>query len=362
MKRLANCIFLICLCLVLVACGSNEQLLPATTSNLPTFTEAQEITQPETENSGKSVADSAVRGHILIAYFSQVDIVPDGADAVSHATPASGNTESAALEIQKQVGGDLIGIKTVKVYPVSHQECSAIAEEEMRSDTRPELSTHIANMDDYDTIYIGYPIWWHQEPMAIRSFLEEYDFSGKTVVPFCTSLAAGIEQSEENIKKMIPDATVLPGHRIQTGRGSLTEEITDWLSELNGRITESNMEETDVKIKITVGDTELTATLENNATTRALIDQMPMTLPMMDLYGREMCYRYGAYALPTDHLRSDGYEIGDIAYWAPGGSLVILYAQNGENFERQHLGHIDSGVELFETTGDANVSFELVKG
>ena len=74
-----------------------------------------------------------------------------------------------------------------------------------------------------------------------------------------------------------------------------------------------------------------------------------------------MCYRYGAYALPTDHLRSDGYEIGDIAYWAPGGSLVILYAQNGERFERQHLGHIDSGVELFETTGDVNVSFELVK-
>ncbi len=125
---------------------------------------------------------------------------------------------------------------------------------------------------------------------------------------------------------------------------------------------ETNMEETDVKIKITVGDTELTATLENNATTRALIDQMPMTLPMMDLYGREMCYRYGAYALPTDHLRSDSYEIGDIAYWAPGGSLVILYAQNGERFERQHLGRIDSGVELFETTGDANVSFELVKG
>ncbi|MCM1330571.1 MAG: cyclophilin-like fold protein [Ruminococcus sp.] len=107
-------------------------------------------------------------------------------------------------------------------------------------------------------------------------------------------------------------------------------------------------------------ETELTAVMEDNATTRAIIEQMPMTLPMMDLYGREMCYRYGAYALPTDNLRSDGYEVGDIAYWAPGGSLVILYKQNGEQFERQHLGHIDSGIEVFENTEDAGVRFEVV--
>ncbi|MDO4290073.1 MAG: cyclophilin-like fold protein [Eggerthellaceae bacterium] len=123
---------------------------------------------------------------------------------------------------------------------------------------------------------------------------------------------------------------------------------------------ESEAEDTEVNVKITVGDTELLATLENNATTRAIVEQMPMTIPMMDLYGREMCYRYGAYALPTENMRSDGYEVGDIAYWAPGGSLVILYAQNGEQFERQHLGHIDSGVEVFESTGDVDVTFELM--
>lgn len=124
--------------------------------------------------------------------------------------------------------------------------------------------------------------------------------------------------------------------------------------------TTNEAEVSEVRVKITVGDTELIAKMENNATTQAITRQMPMTLHMMDLYGREMCYRYGAYALPTDNLRSDGYEIGDIAYWAPGGSLVILYAQNGERFERQHLGHIDSGVEIFETTGDVDVTFELM--
>ena len=115
-----------------------------------------------------------------------------------------------------------------------------------------------------------------------------------------------------------------------------------------------------MQIKITVGDTELYATLEDNATTRAWMEEMPMTLSMSDLYGREMCYRYGNGTFPTDSLRSDGYEVGDIAYWPPRGSLVILYAQNGEQFERQHIGHIDSGVEIFENTGDVNVTFEVV--
>ncbi|RKJ74090.1 hypothetical protein D7X33_19995 [Butyricicoccus sp. 1XD8-22] len=142
--------------------------------------------------------------------------------------------------------------------------------------------------------------------------------------------------------------------------GEMDTPVSAGTENNEGTEAENETEVSEVKIKITVGDTELFATLEDNATTQAIIEQMPMTLPMMDLYGREMCYRYGAYALPTDNLQSDGYEVGDIAYWAPGGSLVILYKQNGEQFERQHLGHIDSGVEVFENTGDADVTFELV--
>ena len=117
--------------------------------------------------------------------------------------------------------------------------------------------------------------------------------------------------------------------------------------------------ENEVNITITVDDTVLSAVLENNATTQALVEQMPMTLPMLDLYGREMCYRYGSGALATDTLRSDSYEVGDIAYWPPAGSLVILYKQNGEQFERQQVGHIAEGVEVFETTGDTEVTFAL---
>ena len=141
------------------------------------------------------------------------------------------------------------------------------------------------------------------------------------------------------------------------GRIDVTIALKDAQSDDTVSANDTNANE--VRVKITVGDTQLYATLENNATTKALVEQMPLTLSMQDLYDREMCYRFGANALPTDSLRSDGYAVGDIAYWPPRGSLVILYAQNGEKFERAHLGHIDSGVELFENTGDIDVTFEL---
>ena len=116
-----------------------------------------------------------------------------------------------------------------------------------------------------------------------------------------------------------------------------------------------------VKIKITVQGKGMIAVLEDNVTTHALVKQMPMTLPMMDLYGREMCYRYGSYALPTGNAQSEEYRKGDIVYWAPSGSLVIFYAQDGEHFPHYNLGHIDVGTEVFRTTGDTSVTFELLE-
>lgn len=215
MKRmLTTCLMLFTL-LTLISCGA-EQSTSSENEPYKSDTAQNEETDRKT----------------LIAYFSLVDIVPEGADAVSHTTPSIGNTEYAAMEIQSQVGGDLFAIKTVKNYPVSHSECSDIAEEEMRSNARPELSTHIDNMDAYDTVYIGYPIWWYIEPMAIRTFLEEYDFSGKTIIPFCTSLGAGIVESEENIASLVEESTVLEGITIHTGQQDLSEDITNWLADI----------------------------------------------------------------------------------------------------------------------------------
>lgn len=135
----------------------------------------------------------------------------------------------------------------------------------------------------------------------------------------------------------------------------------DTQSEPESQTEPKKEDENMTTITLTVDGQTLQAELEDNETTRALLEQMPMTLPMMDLYDREMCYRYGEGALPVGETTSSGYHVGDIAYWPPAGSLVILYAQNGEHFERVHLGRVLSGVEIFENTGDADVSFEIAE-
>lgn len=114
------------------------------------------------------------------------------------------------------------------------------------------------------------------------------------------------------------------------------------------------------QIKITVNGKELIAVLEDNATSRALLDILPITLPMMDLYGREMCYRFDR-DLPTDNVRNTNYEVGDIIYYPPRRSFVIMYKQNGERFSMQKIGKIISDIEVFNSTGDVEVSFDIIK-
>lgn len=170
---------------------------------------------------------------VLIAYFSQARSVSEGADSMSSATPYVGNTASAAYEIQKIMGGDIFEIVTEEKYPVSHKECSAIAEEEMNSNARPALTTHVEDIDSYDVIFIGYPIWWYIEPMAIRTFLEEYNLSGKTIVPFCTTLEAGVDESVKDIQSMCPNSTVLNGLTLSTGQKDVSGDISKWLNKLD---------------------------------------------------------------------------------------------------------------------------------
>lgn len=116
--------------------------------------------------------------------------------------------------------------------------------------------------------------------------------------------------------------------------------------------------EKQMKIKITAKGKTATATLYDNATTRAFVKKLPLTVSMMDLYGREMCYRFPK-ALPTDDVNDTGYKVGEIVYYPPMHSFVIMYKQNGEEFEMQKLGRVDSGLENLSGIGDTKVTFEL---
>jgi flavodoxin len=163
----------------------------------------------------------------LIAYYSR-----KGNNYVSGSTVnlPVGNTEVAAKMIQKLTSGEIFRIDTVKAYPTDYTKTTEVAQQELRQNARPELSDHVSDMSAYNPIFLGYPNWWGTMPMAVFTFLEEYDFSGKTIVPFCTNEGSGMGHSEGDIKKLCPKAKVLRGLSIRGGSVQSAEgDIAAWL-------------------------------------------------------------------------------------------------------------------------------------
>lgn len=153
----------------------------------------------------------------LVAYFSRIDDMPPDVDAVSHATSSSGNTRDAAEIIAKLTNGDLYQIKTDTKYPVLHQENSRVALQENRRNARPKITSPEVDISKYGTVYVCFPIWYYEEPMVVRTFLESHDFSGKTVVPVCTSMGAGLSRSQRNFEKTLAKSTVKKGISLPSG-------------------------------------------------------------------------------------------------------------------------------------------------
>jgi flavodoxin len=167
----------------------------------------------------------------LIAYFSRKG---NNYVADSIVNLPIGNTEVIAKKIQKLTGSDIFQIRTVKSYPEDYTETTNVAREEQRENARPELTEIVDNMDSYNVIYIGYPNWYGTMPMAVFSFLESYDFSGKTIIPFCTHEGSGMGSSERDIKRLCPNAKVLSGLAIQGGSVERADkDVANWIKKLD---------------------------------------------------------------------------------------------------------------------------------
>ncbi len=150
---------------------------------------------------------------ILIAYFSH-----------------SGNTRIIAEDIHKNLGGDLFEIATVAAYPQDYNVVVDVARREQTANTRPALAANVENPASYDVVLLGFPNWWGTMPMAVFNFLEQSDFSGKRILPFCTHEGSGMGRSESDIKRLCPGATVVKGFAV---RGSHVHaarvEVANWL-------------------------------------------------------------------------------------------------------------------------------------
>lgn len=156
-------------------------------------------------------------GNTLILYFSM-----------------SGNTETVANYIHEEIGGDIVKLETVQTYPEDYDELVDYAREEQRDNARPELETAIENIEQYDTIFLGYPNWWGDMPMPIYSFLDQYDLSNKTIAPFITHGGSGLSGTSANIANEEPDAVVTEGLAINGDDvDDCQDEVNEWLDELN---------------------------------------------------------------------------------------------------------------------------------
>lgn len=165
---------------------------------------------------------------ILIAYYSRRGNNYVAGNIVD--LPV-GNTEVIAQKAQALTGGDVFQIETVKVYPKDYHETTDIAQKELRANARPELNDRVSDMAAYDTIILGYPNWWGTMPMAVHTFLEQYDFSGKLILPFCTHEGSGLGHSERDIARLCPGAALHPGFAVRgSAVRSADAELKAWLT------------------------------------------------------------------------------------------------------------------------------------
>lgn len=180
---------------------------------------------------------NATKKKALVVYFSVPET--DGVDASSGASrimkngKVLGNTQYVATVIKEAVGADLFEIKTAHQYPGSHKALIDAAKVENEKNARPKLATHIKNLKSYDIIFVGFPNWWYDMPMPLYTFFDEYDFSGKTIIPFCTHGGSRFSDAIKTIRSMEKKGTVLDGYAISRDRvADSKESVHKWLKRI----------------------------------------------------------------------------------------------------------------------------------
>lgn len=220
----------------LAACSGGESTAPISESTAPTeapaATEAPATSSeaPAESAAGSDAAESeaaaaeseaptegaATGGNILVAYFSW-----------------SGNTEAMAQMIAEDTGATLFEIEPATPYTDDYDTLLDVAQQEQAEDARPELAAAVEGWDNYDVVFVGYPDWWSDAPMLIYSFLESYDWTGKTLVPFCTSGGSGFGRSLDRLPDSAPGATILDGlHVSGSSVDSAADQVAEWVAGL----------------------------------------------------------------------------------------------------------------------------------
>lgn len=268
-------------------------------------------------NNGKKTnvpsRNSNSTGKSLVLYFS-----------------ATGTTEKIAKRIADLSNSDIVEIVPKEKYKSEdlnyNQDCRANREQN-DSQARPAIQNSI-DIQSYDVIYLGYPIWWGTNPKIILTLLDSYDFSGKMIVPFCTSGSTDIHNSVEDLRSHYPNYRFLDGKRFSTSDSD--DEIKEFLIP---------MEEVIDTMKVTINEKEYFVSLADNETTKSLILMLPLELSMFDLNGNEK-YANLDQSLPTNEYSPNHIEAGDVMLFGDN-CLVIFYQSFDTSYRYTRIGHID---------------------
>lgn len=275
----------------------------------------------------------------------------------------SGVTEGIAQTLQEKTGGNLYEIEVVDPYPDNSQETSDRAAEERESGNLPALQGELPVLDGYDVILVGGPVWTSTLATPVMSYLEQTDFSGKTVAPFWTD-AGNPGNYAADFPAQVQNGETTEGlglsHVSSYEAAELEQELDNWLSSIG--LAES-VESAASEISITVGDTVIFAQLNDSEAAREFAEALPVTVPMTRMGEHEY---YGSLDTPLTHTEDlqTGYTVGDLAFWTPGDLFAVYFDEPDEAPEGlMILGRITSNMEVFDDmAGSVEMQIELREG
>lgn len=368
MKKLLTPLMALALAIVFTACQAapsssvSSSPAPPESSQLSSAvgesaasSQLEESSEAPAESSALEDSPEAVESSVFIAYFSWAEnaVLEEGVDAMTSPSVSDpGNVQQLAGWIQEETGGELFSIQVTDPYPSDWDTCLERANEERGQNARPALvEPQVENLEQYDTVFLGYPNWWYGVPMALLTFLEENDLSGKDVYLFCSHGTGGLARSVEIITEAVPEANISDNifDCYEEDAPASQGDIQAWVGELgfsqpqNTTETEEENVETS-QISVTCGDMQVVYALNDSPAAQGLLSQLPLTVVVEDFSTNEKVF-YPPQELDTSDTPLAEGGAGTLAYYAPWGDVVLFYDSFSANGSLYELGEAVSGVE-----------------
>lgn len=372
MKKILSPLLALALAIVFAACQAAEPSssvpsspAPSESSQISSAVEegaassqlAEPSEAPAESSALENSSETGENGGVLIAYFSWAEnaVLEEGVDAMTSPSVSDpGNVQQLAGWIQEETGGELFSIQITDPYPSDWDACLERANEERGQNARPALvEPQVENLDSYDTVFLGYPNWWYGVPMALLTFLEENDLSGKDVYLFCSHGTGGLARSVEIITEAVPEANISDNifDCYEEDAPASQGDIQAWVAELDlsqpQETTSSETEENDMEstqIAVTCGDMQVVYELNDSPAAQSLLSQLPLTVAVEDFSTNEKVF-YPPQELDTSDTPLAEGGAGTLAYYAPWGDVVLFYDSFSANGSLYELGEAVSGVE-----------------